>query len=85
LHGDGRRSARRINLSLFARLAAAIRPASDAQRDGSRWSFEDRAAVFLKAADLLAGPWRQKPNAATMLGQSNIADQVELRRSRTGR
>ena len=36
-------------------------------------SFDDRAAVFLKAADLLAGPWRQTLNAATMLGQSKTA------------
>jgi 1-pyrroline-5-carboxylate dehydrogenase len=41
-----------------------------------RW--EDRAAVFLKAADLLAGPWRAKVNAATMLGQSKSAHQAEI-------
>jgi 1-pyrroline-5-carboxylate dehydrogenase len=41
-----------------------------------RW--EDRVAVFLKAAELLAGPWRQKLNAATMLGQSKNALQAEI-------
>ncbi|GHE13690.1 L-glutamate gamma-semialdehyde dehydrogenase [Klenkia taihuensis] len=41
-------------------------------------SQDDRAAVFLKAADLLAGPWRQTLNAATMLGQSKTAQQAEI-------
>jgi 1-pyrroline-5-carboxylate dehydrogenase len=41
-------------------------------------SFDDRAAVLLKAADLLAGPWRQRLNAATMLGQSKTAFQAEI-------
>jgi 1-pyrroline-5-carboxylate dehydrogenase len=41
-------------------------------------SFDDRAAVFLRAADLLAGPWRQTLNAATMLGQSKTAHQAEI-------
>ncbi len=41
-------------------------------------SFDDRAAVLLKAADLLAGPWRATLNAATMLGQSKTAYQAEI-------
>jgi 1-pyrroline-5-carboxylate dehydrogenase len=41
-------------------------------------SFDDRAAVFLRAADLLAGPWRARMNAATMLGQSKTAVQAEI-------
>ncbi len=41
-------------------------------------SFEERSRVFLRAADLLAGPWRQTVNAATMLGQSKTAHQAEL-------
>ncbi|ADB74157.1 L-glutamate gamma-semialdehyde dehydrogenase [Geodermatophilus obscurus] len=41
-------------------------------------SFDDRAAVFLRAAELLAGPWRQTLNAATMLGQSKTAHQAEI-------
>lgn len=41
-------------------------------------SFDDRAAIFLKAADLVAGPWRARINAATMLGQSKTAIQAEI-------
>ena len=41
-------------------------------------SFDDRAAVLLKAAELLAGPWRARLNAATMLGQSKTAYQAEI-------
>lgn len=41
-------------------------------------SFDDRAAILLKAADLLAGPWRARLNAATMLGQSKTAYQAEI-------
>lgn len=40
--------------------------------------FEERARIFLKAAELLAGPWRQTLNAATMLGQSKTAYQAEI-------
>jgi 1-pyrroline-5-carboxylate dehydrogenase len=41
-------------------------------------SFDDRAAVFLKAAELLAGPWRDRVNASTMLGQSKTCYQAEI-------
>ncbi|MGD0834852.1 MAG: L-glutamate gamma-semialdehyde dehydrogenase, partial [Candidatus Dormibacteria bacterium] len=41
-------------------------------------SLEERAAIFLRAADLLAGPWRDRVNAATMLGQSKTAHQAEI-------
>ncbi|UNO39765.1 L-glutamate gamma-semialdehyde dehydrogenase [Streptomyces sp. MST-110588] len=41
-------------------------------------SFDDRAAIILKAADLLAGPWRETMAAATMLGQSKTAQQAEI-------
>ncbi len=56
----------------------AIKAAGEAWREWSSWSFEDRAAVFLRAADLLAGPRRQTLNAATMLGQSKTAHQAEI-------
>ena len=46
--------------------------------DWSRASWHDRAAVFLEAADLLSGPWRDRLNAATMLGQSKTAHQAEI-------
>ena len=56
--------------------------AVDAALDaGAAWralDFEDRAAVLLKAADLLSGPWRARLNAATMLGQSKTAQQAEI-------
>jgi 1-pyrroline-5-carboxylate dehydrogenase len=56
----------------------AITAAADAWEDWSRTPWEDRAAVFLRAAELLAGPWRQTLNAATMLGQSKTAHQAEI-------
>jgi 1-pyrroline-5-carboxylate dehydrogenase len=57
---------------------AAIEAAADAAAGWRSLSFDDRAAVFLKAADLLAGPWRETLNAATMLGQSKTAIQAEI-------
>ncbi|HEX9754590.1 MAG TPA: L-glutamate gamma-semialdehyde dehydrogenase [Gemmatimonadales bacterium] len=59
-------------------LDAAVKAAHDAHPEWSAWRFEDRAAVFLRAAELLAGPWRQVANAATMLGQSKTAHQAEI-------
>jgi 1-pyrroline-5-carboxylate dehydrogenase len=59
-------------------LTAAVGAARRAQREWASWRFEDRAAVFLKAAELLAGPWRQRLNAATMLGQSKTIFQAEI-------
>ena len=56
----------------------AVRCAKEAAPGWAELSFDDRAAVFLKAADLLAGPWRQTLNAATMLGQSKTAYQAEI-------
>ena len=56
----------------------AIRAARDAHRDWSRMPWASRAAIFLKAAELLAGPWRMKVNAATMLGQSKTCHQAEI-------
>lgn len=54
---------------------AAAKAAAPAWRD---LTFDDRAAVLLKAADLLAGPWRNKLLAATMLGQSKTSYQAEI-------
>ncbi|MBX3147868.1 MAG: L-glutamate gamma-semialdehyde dehydrogenase [Gemmatimonadales bacterium] len=59
-------------------VAQAVQASERAYRDWSTWSLEDRAAVFLRAADLLAGPWRQVLNAATMLGQSKTIFQAEI-------
>ncbi|HEX4600056.1 MAG TPA: L-glutamate gamma-semialdehyde dehydrogenase [Gemmatimonadales bacterium] len=59
-------------------IEAAIAAARAAWRDWSTWDFERRAAVFLKAADLLATRYRPIVNAATMLGQSKTAHQAEI-------
>ncbi len=56
----------------------AIRAAADAAPAWRAMPFEDRASIILKAAELLAGPWRQTLNAATMLGQSKTAWQAEI-------
>src|SRR5215218_9611664 len=56
----------------------AVRAAKEAAPGWAKLSFDDRAAVFLKAADLLAGPWRHTLNGATMLGQSKTAYQAEI-------
>jgi len=56
----------------------AVDTAVKAQREWSQWSWEDRAAVFLRAAELLSTTWRDTINAATMLGQSKTAFQSEI-------
>ncbi|WP_244931948.1 L-glutamate gamma-semialdehyde dehydrogenase [Nocardioides sp. W7] len=64
--------------STQADAKAAVKAASAAAADWRALPFDERAAVLLKAADLLAGPWRQRINAATMLGQSKTAFQAEI-------
>ena len=61
-----------------ADVEQAIAAATAAHREWSAWSWEDRAAVFLRAADLLATRWRDTLNAATMLGQSKTVHQSEI-------
>ena len=56
----------------------AIKASQDAWHDWSEMPWIDRAAVFLKAADLLAGPWRDTINAATMLNQAKTVHQAEI-------
>src|SRR5689334_15750878 len=56
----------------------AIDAAREARAEWGNWAWEDRAAVFLKAGELLATTWRQTLNAATMLGQSKTAFQAEI-------
>jgi 1-pyrroline-5-carboxylate dehydrogenase len=56
----------------------AIDAAAEAWHDWSRTPWEERATILLRAADLLAGPWRATLNAATMLGQSKTAHQAEI-------
>ena len=59
-------------------VTAAIDAALAAKEGWEALAWEERAAIFLKAADLLAGPYRAKINAATMLGQSKNAYQAEI-------
>ena len=61
-----------------ADATAAIEAAIAAKAGWEATPFDERAAVFLRAADLLAGPWREKIAAATMLGQSKTAYQAEI-------
>ncbi len=59
-------------------VQSAINAALKAHHEWSSWPWEKRAQIFLKAADLLAGPWRDRINASTMLGQSKTVHQSEI-------
>ncbi|WP_034717402.1 aldehyde dehydrogenase family protein, partial [Intrasporangium chromatireducens] len=56
----------------------AVAAAKEAAPGWRAMSFDDRAAILLKAAELLSGPWRARMNAATMLGQSKTPYQAEI-------
>jgi 1-pyrroline-5-carboxylate dehydrogenase len=56
----------------------AVRAALEARREWAAWPFEDRAAIFLKAADLVTSSRRSTLNAATMLGQGKTVHQAEI-------
>jgi 1-pyrroline-5-carboxylate dehydrogenase len=56
----------------------AIAAAKEAHREWASWRWQDRVAVFLRAAEMLSTSWRQTLNAATMLGQSKTAHQAEI-------
>ena len=73
-----RRVLARTHQADAAAIEAAVTAAVEAQREWASWRFEDRAAVFLKAAELLASSHRAIVNAATMLGQSKTAFQAEI-------
>ena len=59
-------------------VSEAVDASLDAHPTWSRLPYDERAAVFLRAAELLAGPWRDTLNAATMLGQSKTVIQAEI-------
>ncbi len=59
-------------------IELAIETALEARKKWSKMPWESRAAIFLKAADLLAGPYRAKMNAATMIAQSKNVMQAEI-------
>ena len=61
-----------------AHVTQAIEASLAARREWANWAWEDRAAIFLKAAELLSTTWRSTLNAATMLGQSKTLFQAEI-------
>jgi 1-pyrroline-5-carboxylate dehydrogenase len=61
-----------------AEAERAIAAALEAWKEWSAWPWEERAGVLLRAAELLAGPYRDTVNAATMLGQSKTAHEAEI-------
>ncbi|WP_306643699.1 L-glutamate gamma-semialdehyde dehydrogenase [Sanyastnella coralliicola] len=67
-----------FNYGTSAHVQQAIDAALAARKDWADMSWEHRASIFLKAADLLAGPYRAKMNASTMLAQSKNAFQAEI-------
>jgi 1-pyrroline-5-carboxylate dehydrogenase len=67
-----------LSNAVHADASAAVEAAMAAKKDWAAMPFDERAAVLLRAADLLAGPWREKIAAATMLGQSKSAYQAEI-------
>ena len=64
--------------AVHADATAAIEAAVAAKNTWAAMPFDERAAIFLRAADLLAGPWRERIAAATMLGQSKSVYQAEI-------
>ncbi len=68
----------RLGNATNVEVAAAIYQAKQAAPGWRALGFDDRAAIFLRAAELLAGPWRATLNAATMLGQSKSPYQAEI-------
>jgi len=67
-----------FNMGDASHVNQAIEAATAAKEDWANLPWEHRAAIFLKAADLLAGPYRDKMNAATMLAQSKNVMQAEI-------
>jgi len=68
----------RVHQAGEGEVLAAIEAARQAKDEWARMSVRDRGAIFLRAADLLAGPWRDRVNAATMLNQSKTCHQAEI-------
>jgi 1-pyrroline-5-carboxylate dehydrogenase len=67
-----------VHQSTGEHVERAARAAAEAHAEWAALPWEDRASVFLRAAELLSGPWRDTINAATMLGQSKTAHQAEI-------
>ena len=67
-----------VHQSTAKHVEDAIEAAKSAHADWAALPWQDRAAIFLRAAELLAGPWRDVLNASTMLGQSKTIHQAEI-------
>lgn len=67
-----------FNYGTAQHVEQAINAALKARKDWANLSWEHRASIFLKAADLIAGPYRYEMNAATMIAQSKNAHQSEI-------
>jgi len=67
-----------VHQSRVEHFEQAASAAGEAHRSWAALPWEERAAIFLRAAELLAGPWRDALNASTMLGQSKTAHQAEI-------
>jgi len=76
--GDHQHVLARAHLATPEVIERAIESSIKAQAEWAAMPWQDRAAVLLKAADLLAGPWRDRLNAATMLGQGKTCHQAEI-------
>jgi 1-pyrroline-5-carboxylate dehydrogenase len=76
--GDHQHVLARAHMATPEVIARAIETAIKAQSEWAAIPWQDRAAILLKAADLLAGPWRNRLNAATMLGQGKTCHQAEI-------
>jgi 1-pyrroline-5-carboxylate dehydrogenase len=75
---DHKHSVGRYHLADKKHIEMAVASAAEAREKWAKTSWEDRAAIFLKAADLLAGPFRNRMNAATMIAQSKNVMQAEI-------
>jgi 1-pyrroline-5-carboxylate dehydrogenase len=75
---DHRHTLGRVHLCGGEHVGAAIEACKRARKEWMHMPWTDRAAIFLNAAERLAGPWRDTLNAATMLGQSKNAHQAEI-------
>ena len=75
---DHRHVLARMHSAGSEHIEAAVAAAKAARASWGELPWEQRAAVFLRAAELLAGPWRDRVNAATMLGQAKTVHQAEI-------
>jgi 1-pyrroline-5-carboxylate dehydrogenase len=67
-----------IQMGDSSHVQQAIEAAKEAHGDWAALPWEERAAIFLRAAELLSGPWRDVINGSTMLGQSKTVHQAEI-------